>query len=428
MHFRIGTVLGAVGLGLVGSVGGEPGRGPGLAPTNLVLTLEAAVRVALAGNPEVRAGGARVDAAAGRARQARRWTNPELALSAEDWPTEGGGFSDAKQLIGVEQVVPYPGKKGLDRRIGVAGVRMTEAELGLRRVELVREVKAAFFQVLAAERSLEVAAELTAVAESSAATAARRVAAGAAADQEQLRAEIVLEQARAEFSGFERDRWAARETLAMLLGRPEWREAEVRREIVGGGGPDPGGAGSRALAGDASGGGGGPGWPGPGGSRVSAGPVGAVSGRAFRRGGGTGGFERRLDRAVRVFVAAADHRSVAGRQQESEANVAVAEAEVVAIENRLLRAWGTASARFRTAVRQVESYRERILPKAGEALRLVRRGFEEGKFGLIDLLDTQRTAAEARLAYQQKLLELNLAEADLEALVRPPVSETSTRP
>jgi outer membrane protein TolC len=50
-------------------------------------------------------------------------------------------------------------------------------------------------------------------------------------------------------------------------------------------------------------------------------------------------------------------------------------------------------------------------------LDLVRGGFEQGKFGVIDLLDTQRTAAEAQLTYQQKLLELNIAQAELEALI-----------
>ena len=83
----------------------------------------------------------------------------------------------------------------------------------------------------------------------------------------------------------------------------------------------------------------------------------------------------------------------------------------------MLRAWGTISRRLRTAVGQAASYRERILPKANEALRLVQMGFEQGKFGFIDLLDTQRTAAEARLAYLHKLLELNVAQAELEALL-----------
>jgi cobalt-zinc-cadmium efflux system outer membrane protein len=106
-----------------------------------------------------------------------------------------------------------------------------------------------------------------------------------------------------------------------------------------------------------------------------------------------------------------------GRKQEAHANVSVAEAELASVEQRLLRDWGMASQRLRTAVQQVANYRERILPKANEALRLVQRGFEEGKFGFIDLLDTQRTAAQARLAYQQKLLELNVAQADIEALL-----------
>jgi cobalt-zinc-cadmium efflux system outer membrane protein len=106
-----------------------------------------------------------------------------------------------------------------------------------------------------------------------------------------------------------------------------------------------------------------------------------------------------------------------GRKQEARANVSAAESELAAVEQRLLRDWGMASQRLRTAMEQVATYRERILPKANEALRLVQRGFEEGKFGFIDLLDTQRTVAEARLAYQSKLLELNIAQADIEALL-----------
>jgi hypothetical protein len=58
-------------------------------------------------------------------------------------------------------------------------------------------------------------------------------------------------------------------------------------------------------------------------------------------------------------------------------------------------------------------------------LRLVQTGFEQGKFGFIDFLDTLRTTAEVRLAYQQKLLELNIAQAQFEALAAP--GESSPR-
>lgn len=401
----------------------EPSTASPPSPTNVVLTLSDALQLALANNPELRASGARIDAASGRAYQAKLWSNPELEVSAEDWPVSGGrGLSDAKQTIGVAQTFPFPGKKKLDRQIGVSGVRLSEAELSLRRVELVRDVKAAFYHVLAAERLVEVTGELVKVAESSAATARKRVAAGAAADQEQLRAEIPLEQARTELSGFQRELVAARQTLALLLGRPDLSEAPVSGALAETAsltlldhGPEQWLAShpsvvavkaSRAQAELAL-------------RRARLEPypdvrIGVSGGRI----GETGQSIIRLGFAVPLPII---DRSK-GKKQEAQAIARIAEADQMAVGQRLLRDWGTASKRFRTAVEQVGGYRERILPKANEALRLVQTGFEEGKFGFIDLLDTQRTTAEVRLAYQQKLLELNVAQADLEALLaRSPV-------
>ena len=80
------------------------------------------------------------------------------------------------------------------------------------------------------------------------------------------------------------------------------------------------------------------------------------------------------------------------------------------------RQHGTQLARCRAAQENVRAYRDRILPKAEKAAALVRTGFDAGKFGFLDLVDTQRTLTEARLAYWDKLLELNLALAELEAL------------
>ncbi|MCX6887032.1 MAG: TolC family protein [Verrucomicrobia bacterium] len=381
------------------------------------LTLESAIQLALEGNPELRGAAARVDAAAGRAHQSKLWSNPELTLSAEDWVVKrGDGFSDSKQMAGLGQTIPFPGKKRLDRQIGVSGVRLSEAALSLRRVELIRDVKVAFCQVLAAERLLGVAGELVKVSESSAATARKRVAAGAAADQEQLRAEIPLEQARTELSSFEREAAAARQTLALLLGRPDLSEVPVSGALLET-------ADLALLARDPA-------------EWLPTHPalVEVETGRSraeleLRRaqlepypdvrvdvaGGRIGeSGESIVQLGLSVPLPIIDRAK--GKKQEARANVRIAEAERAAVEQRLLRDWGTVSRRYRTAAEQVASYRERILPKATEALRLVRTGFEQGKFGFIDLLDTQRTTAEVRLAYQHRLLELNIARAELEAL------------
>jgi cobalt-zinc-cadmium efflux system outer membrane protein len=390
------------------------------------LTLEGAIRLALESNPQLRAANSQISSAAGRAYQSKLWSNPELELSAEDWPTGGGGFTDAKKLVGVSQAVPFPGKKKLDGTIGRLGIRVSEAEYGVRRVDLVREVKTSFFEVLAAGRLVEVARELVAVAESSAATARKRVQAGAAGDQEQLRAEIPLEEARTDLAGFEREQEIARQKLAMLLGRPDVQAAPV----------------SGALAetvnlsvlkdGPAQ-------WlarhPSVLMARANKERAEAESRRArlepypdvkLGAAGGqdAGGAGSIVQFSLSVPVPIIDRSK--GRKQEAHANVSVAESELAVAEQRLLRDWGMASQRLRTAVQQVANYGERILPKANEALRLVQRGFEEGKFGFIDLLDTQRTAAQARLAYQQKLLELNVAQADIEALV--PRNSSAAKP
>jgi cobalt-zinc-cadmium efflux system outer membrane protein len=116
-----------------------------------------------------------------------------------------------------------------------------------------------------------------------------------------------------------------------------------------------------------------------------------------------------------------------GRQQEAEANVRVAAAEVQVVQQQLQGEWANALKRYDTAAEQVASYRERVLPKAAEALRLVQVGFEQGKFNFIDLVDTQRTTAEARLVYQQKVLDLNIAQAELEALLQPQQQPSTTK-
>jgi outer membrane protein, heavy metal efflux system len=183
-YSRSWPLLIAVALGSVTALRVSGAEFPSGPVTN-ALTLDGATRLALASNPQLRAASSQIGSAAGRAYQSKLWPNPDLELSAEDWPTGGGGFSDAKKLVGVSQTVPFPGKKGLDGKIGTLGVRVSEAEYNLRRVELVREVKTSFFEVLAAGRLVDVASELVGVADSLAATARKRVQAGAAADQEQ---------------------------------------------------------------------------------------------------------------------------------------------------------------------------------------------------------------------------------------------------
>lgn len=395
------------------------------APGMNALTLEAAVRLALVNNPSLRASRARTDAAAGRAQQAGKWSNPELELSAEDWPVDhGNGFSDAKQLIGISQSLPYPGKKSLDRRISGVGVKLSGAELAVRRTEVVRDVQAVFYRVLAVGRMVEVSEQLVSVAESAAATARKRVDAGAAAYQEQLRAEVQLEQARTELAERQRELAAARRVLAALIGRPEMKSAPLAGALAET--PD-----STLLNVE------GQDWLARHPSALAAQAIVEQAELEARRArlekypdvklGVAGGRIGETDESivqVGLSIPLPVLNTGKGREREANANVTVATAEQQSVQQQLLRELAGARERYRTATEQVARYRERILPKADEALRLVQTGFDQGKFSFIDLLDTQRTDAEAHLTFQEKLLELNLAQAELEALLQPQTNST----
>jgi cobalt-zinc-cadmium efflux system outer membrane protein len=381
------------------------------------LTLDQAIAEALRANPHLRAAEARIGSAKGAAAQAGLWSNPALEINAEDMPSDGGGFSHSKNTVGLSQTVPFPGKKPLDTRIARHGVRVSELEYHAARAEVVREVKVAFCRALAGEQRATISQHLVELAGSLALAARKRVEAGAAPAQEQLRAEIELDRAKTELSNLRREQAEARQSLQALLDPQNRREAapagalaetadaallqQAREQTVL---AHPSRVAAAAAVDRAD-------------TAVSRARLTPYPDITFGVAGGRneGSHENLVEFRVSLPLPLFDRGH--GQTREALANRDIAQANLTATEQRLLKELRSAEARLRASAEQVGAYRERILPKAEEALRLVRAGFEEGKFGFIDLLDTQRTAVEARLAYYDKLLELNVAQAELESLL-----------
>ncbi|MCX6901005.1 MAG: TolC family protein [Verrucomicrobia bacterium] len=402
------------------------------ASAQTTLDLPAALAEAVANNPELHSTRARIEAVTGRAIQSRVWPNPSLEFSAEDMPVSRGGFSQSKNLGGVAQTVPFPGKKALDAQIGAKEVTAAEWDYLARELELVRDVKVMFCRALAAQKKLEVASMLADMARSTAGVVRKRVELGAAPDQEQLRAEIEQERAVVELTAAQRELAESQKSLAPLLGRrPENISALAGELSEHAQRPDLDQARDRMLARHPS---------------VHA----LLASRAkaeleLRRAkldplpdptfGIAAGRDNAADATImefRVSLPLPLFDRAQGRQREARAQADIARYDLGATELRLSRDLAVLDERLRAAGRQVESYRTRILPKAEGALRLVRTGYEAGKFGLLDILDTQRTATEVRLAYYDKLLELNTAQAQMEALLmkdlRSPLPQKETKP
>jgi cobalt-zinc-cadmium efflux system outer membrane protein len=260
---------------------------------------------------------------------------------------------------------------------------------------------------------------LVKVAQAAAVAAGKRNAAGEITLQEMLRAEIQLEQTKADQVDSAREIDLARLSLGLLLGCPDKRLGRLSGALDDA-------ADFSVTAADRS-------------SWLSGHPAMlAVCARrdqavaAARR----AGLESMPD--IKVGVAGGRDESAEenlmelrftfplplfdrskGKRQEAQAGLREAEAEIAVTSQRLMADWRAGVARYQAAVRQLEAHRARILPKSEDALRLIQRGFDEGKFGMMDLLDIQRTTAEARMAYQKKLFEWHVARAGLEAMVAP---------
>jgi len=330
---------------------------------------------------------------------------------------DGGGLSRSKYYFGISQTVPFPGKKALSHRAARYRIRASELDYRASEIALVRDVTVAFYTVVAAERRKELTAELVRLSETLVESTRERVEGGAASAQEELRAEIELESMRTMLNAIEAERAKARQLFAEILGRPDLQDATL--------------AGALATA-------------------PSSELLASVDAPSLldhpRREAAVAHADRaeselrraRLEPFPDVTFGAAVGQNAAsgenlmefrvslplpfidrgqGQTREARAKLEIARAQVTATGQRLWREAWSAQTTLRAAARQVAAYRERILPKAGRALTLTQRGFDEGKFSFLDVLDTQRTAAQARLNYTEKLLEMNVAQAELRALL-----------
>ena len=76
----------------------------------------------------------------------------------------------------------------------------------------------------------------------------------------------------------------------------------------------------------------------------------------------------------------------------------------------------------------VETLKTDILPGAQSAFDAATKGFEFGKFGFLDVLDSQRTLVQAKFQYVDALLEAHLAMSDIERILGKPINQTELKP
>jgi cobalt-zinc-cadmium efflux system outer membrane protein len=386
------------------------------------------VELALRNNPEVRAVRAQAEATVARAQAAALWPSPALDLALEDAPAAGKrSLTEGKQTLGLTQTVPWPGKQGLDRAAARAVQQAQQAALAVHQRHLVREVKVAFLQVLAAEQALALAQERVRLAEAAASNLQERVAAGDAWDTERLQAELTAARLRNETMVWQERRAQAWTTLKSLLGQPDLAESALCREV-----PDLLHQAKRLL--DTV-------------PDTTRSPE--VQAAEWQRHQAELEWRRaRLEMFPDPTLTVAAGRGAAPdrdaivelrlslplppwdggqrRRQEARARMEAASAMASAAWARQQRNLEAVRARLRSGAEQVARDHEEILPRARAMLQRIEIALAEGRLGTAELLSARQMLAELELAAWERWLELAHAVAEYEALIGSAFSDATT--
>ena len=375
-----------------------------------VLTLEDAVARSLAASPLLKGRAAAIDASAASVDQAGVRPNPTVELEVENF-TGSGPYSD---FGSTETTVTYrqPLERGGKRRARVA---LAEADRSIARLERTRsaaevafETQRAWDAVLEAEALKENAAERLRLAEDMAGIVQRRVkaardplAAGLKADNQVADARSALDQAGLRLG-------AARIALAAQWGADaaDFRVDSADFFQMGEG---PNGASAPDLAVSEA-------RIGRAGksydlekTRAKQDPTVGIGMRRFEDGGDVAGiisfsmplafFDRNRGNI---------NRAMAERQ----------EAEWLLAEDQRKHAAALRSARAEQAAARAEAaaIRDDILPRANEAAKSARDGYDRGAFAYLEVADTQRTLVDLRARVVAALKKFHEAQAVIDRL------------
>lgn len=104
-------------------------------------------------------------------------------------------------------------------------------------------------------------------------------------------------------------------------------------------------------------------------------------------------------------------------QAEARLNFQAAQQTLDARQNELITDLQTALYTYREALRKIELYRESLIPKAYQSLKVSQQAFSVGEIDFLELIDAQRTLSEFKLAYEKALTDKAKAVAKIELLV-----------
>jgi len=372
------------------------------------LTLAAAIELAVAANPGLRAAQIDVAIADAGTMQADQLPNPELALLQEG--TERGSRT---RTVQISQRLELGGKRAARLALAASERHVAAQDLAIAGAELRANVMTAYFDVMTAQERLDLAQASLRLAAKATDAATRRVAAGRISPVEQSRSQVAQASVQLEVAQAETGVMLARQRLAALWGDavpvarplaglrtdlPPLPPLELLRERLDAA-PQLRRASELVAREDA---------------RVRLERTRRVPDLSVTLGNKRDDEIGRHQAVLGLSIPLPLFDRNAGGKLAALRLAEKARADLEAERLRLMGALTDAWQRAQLAQAEVASITRDILPAAQGAYDAAVTGFELGKFSFLDVIDAQRTLFQIRSQYLLALSERCRAGADLE--------------
>ena len=378
------------------------------------LTLDDLARMALASNPTLVQARMALQAAQGGYVQARLYPNPTIGYAGADLGIAG---TAGQQGVFVAQEFVTAGKRRLETAVASCEIEQARCGLEAQQWRVLNDVRSGYYEVLLAQRTIDLNEELVRIGEEGVAVTEKLKAAMEVSQADVLQARIEADTANLGLYEARQRHQAAWRQLAAVLGRPEMepqalageldREVpeltwdDTLRELL---------ARSPELA------------------RARAAVRRARNDEALQWANRRPNFEVGLgfkyddsdwrtlaDVEFAVPLPLIDRNQ--GNIMRAQADLIAAEHEVRRLELELRDRLAEAFEQYANARHQVETYTQKILPNAQASLDLIAGGYREGEFGYLTLLTAQRTFFDVNLSYLANLKELWARSVELEGML-----------
>jgi len=377
------------------------------------LTLEDVLAVADLMNPMLAVERKNIDLSTAEIWEAKLYPNPSILFEVQDYATKEGSLGNSTRTAGVHMPVVVGGRIGAATSLAEKKRDVAAVQYVWKRRQLLTDVKKAFVSVLAAKRSAELMSETRDLAKTLHDVTHERFKAQAIPEMELLKAAVQLATAESDLRLTEKVLAISVKSLHSLMGNVDFPKDkfagdlrarfttpsfEALRGLVTTLHPLLEAAAKSKEAAEL---------------QLSLAKAERIPDIGVELSGGKDSSDESILEGGIEIPFPLFNRNQA-KISAAETLIRQADLQIQAVRNELILQLEAAYREFTAAQDRVVVYKDEILPKAQKALDQTNEGYKLGKFTQLEILDSQRTLAEARTAYAAALHDLNKSAVELE--------------